>query len=246
MSKLETGVVGSFMKTADPAFVEVAGYAGLDFAILDLEHGPNSIYQIQNLVRAAEIAGIAPIVRVPELSESVISSAIDVGALGLQVPQVETADDVKEAIRAARFYPKGNKGVCRFVRAAKYSAMNRDLYFQEVNEIPVICQLEGTAALENIDEILSVEGLGVIFIGPYDLSQSLGVPGRIMDPRVQAAMEAIVAKAERYNIKVGTFVDDMESLRFWKQRGVKYLAYSVDVGIFSDACRDIVNCFAEL
>jgi len=244
MHKLEQGVVGLFMKTADPAFVEIAGYAGFDFAILDLEHGPNSVYQIQNLVRAAELAGIAPIVRVPHICDATISSVIDVGALGIQVPQVETAEDVVKVIRAARFYPQGNKGVCRFVRAAKYSALDREVYFNEVNQLPVICHLEGAAALEHIDEILSVAGLSVIFIGPYDLSQSLGVPGRIKDPRVQAAMQAVVEKAHQYNVKVGTFVDDLESLEFWRRRGVKYLAYSVDVGIFSNACRKIVDFFA--
>ena len=144
----EDYVIGPFMKTGDPAFVEVAGYAGFDFAILDTEHGPVSIESMQNNVRAALVAGIVPIIRVEDHQEVNIGKALDIGALGVQVPQITNAKEAEDVVRAARFYPNGNRGVCRFVRAAKYSAMDRYEYFRSADDNLIILQLEGQEASE--------------------------------------------------------------------------------------------------
>ncbi len=237
----EDYVIGPFMKTGDPAFVEVAGYAGFDFAILDTEHGPVSIESMQNNVRAALVAGIVPIIRVEDHQEVNIGKALDIGALGVQVPQITNAKEAEDVVRAARFYPNGNRGVCRFVRAAKYSAMDRYEYFRSADDNLIILQLEGQEALRNIDEILDVSGVDVIFIGPYDLSQSLGVPGEVNNPKVIGQMEYIVNKAREKNKVIGTFIDRLEDIGRWKKAGVRYLSYSVDVGIFLDGCRAIVE-----
>lgn len=234
-------VLGPFMKTCDPAFVESAGYSGFDFAILDMEHGPASIESMQNLIRGAQVSGILPIIRVPDISETSIGKALDIGASGVQVPQIQNAHQAEQAIKAAKFYPEGERGVCRFVRAARYSAMDRYEYFKTANEALVILQLEGLQALENIDEILKVPGIDILFIGPYDLSQSLGIPGQISNPVLIEKMEYIVGKAKSRNIHIGTFIDRMEHTKRWKNAGVKYLSYSVDVGIFHEACREIVQ-----
>jgi len=234
-------VIGPFMKTGDPAFVEAAGYAGFDFAILDTEHGPVNMENMQNNIRAALVAGILPIIRVQDSSESSIGKALDIGALGIQVPQVEDAVQAEAVVQRAKFYPLGERGVCRFVRAAKYSSLDRNKYFQEANETLVILQLEGVKALENIEAIMEVDEVDVLFIGPYDLSQSLGVPGEISNPKVIEKMQYIVDKAKNKNIVVGTFVDESEAIRKWKNAGVQYISYSVDVGIFVDACKAIVR-----
>ncbi|HEY5587095.1 MAG TPA: aldolase/citrate lyase family protein [Ruminiclostridium sp.] len=241
--KLNQGesVIGPFMKVSDPAFVEVAGYAGFDFVILDTEHGPGSIELMQNLIRAAIVAGVLPIIRVQDGSEASIGKALDIGALGIQVPQVQNGEEAKEIVKKAKFYPKGERGVCRFVRAANYSAMDRFEYFRAANDALVILQLEGQESIKNIDEILKVEGVDIVFIGPYDLSQSLGVPGEITNPIVIEKMQYIVDKAKEKNIIVGTFLDDIESIKRWKDAGILYLSYSVDVGIFLEACRSIVK-----
>jgi len=240
--KLGSGyVIGPFMKTGDPAFVEVAGYAGFDFAILDTEHGPVSIENMQNNIRAALVSGIVPIIRVQDHQEVNIAKALDIGALGVQVPQITNADEAEKVVKAARFYPNGSRGVCRFVRSARYSAMDRYQYFRSADDNLIILQLEGQEALNNIDEILEVEGVDILFIGPYDLSQSLGVPGDVRNPRVIEQMEFIVNKAKARNKIIGTFVDNSEDLKRWKEAGVQYLSYSVDVGIFLEACRTIVE-----
>jgi len=228
-------VAGPFAKTCDPAFVEVAGHAGFDFIILDAEHGPHNPYTMQNLIRAAEVSGITPIVRVDKIDET-ISRMLDVGAAGIEVPQVTCKEEAEAAIALAKFYPQGERGVCRYVRAANYSSMDKADYFKEANDIVVILQLEGQKAIDNLDEILSVKGYDIIFIGPYDLSQSLGVTGQVTHPKVEEKMRQIVAACKERGVAVGTFSDSTENARKWRDAGVQYLSYSVDVGIFYEAC----------
>ncbi len=237
-SKLERGFVfGPFSKTSDPAFVEVMGHGRFDFAVLDLEHGPTSVLHLQNLVRAAELSGLFPIARVKENNLSLIGEVLDIGVGGIQVPQITSAEAACQVVQAAKFSPAGRRGVCRFVRAADYSAMDRFAYFQESNETVVILQLEGREALENLEGILGVAGVDIIFIGPYDLSQSLGVPGQVGHPLVTDTMKGIVEQCVRRRITVGTFIDTVEDARRWRDRGVRYLCYSVDVGIFYQKCK---------
>ncbi len=227
-------VIGPFMKTCDPAFVEAAGYSGMNFVILDMEHGPISLESLQNNIRAAQLSGVLPIVRVSNYED--ISKALDIGAAGIQIPQVTDAIKAKQVVKEAKYYPRGERGICRFVRAAHYSTMNRERYFTEANKTLVIIQLEGQEAIQNLDEILEVEGIDVMFIGPYDLSQSLGIPGNVKHPAVIRQMQEIVKRAKEKGILVGTFTDDAETLRIWSEAGVQYLSYSVDVGIFAEAC----------
>jgi 4-hydroxy-2-oxoheptanedioate aldolase len=241
--KLSKGeaVYGPFMKTTDAAFVECAGYAGFDFVILDMEHGPAGFANLQNLIRGAYVAGIVPIVRTFDASEVAIGKALDLGAGGIQVPQIQSAEEAGAVVRAARFFPKGERGVCRFVRAARYSSMPRNEYFESANEALLILQVEGARVLNDLDRILSVDGPDILFIGPYDLSQSLGVPGQVTHPSVTAAIERITLQAKQAGTLIGIFCDTFEAAARWRQAGIQYLSYSVDMGIFTDACRQIAN-----
>ena len=241
-SKLrESYVVGPFSKTSDPAFIEIMGYAGWDFVIIDLEHGPNSVETVQNLIRAAQIANIFPIVRVKENTPPVIKEVLDIGAGGIHVPQIINVDAAKEVMELAKFAPQGMRGVDRFSRAADYSAMDKFKYFKEANEAVIILGLEGKEAIEKVDDIISVEGIDVIFAGPYDISQSLGITGQFDHPRVAEKVAEIVHKCAPKGIAVGNFVETIESAKKWIDLGVKYISYSVDVGIFHDACQEIIQ-----
>lgn len=235
------GVVGLFSKTSDPGFIEAMGYAGADYVILDLEHGPNAVQSVQNLVRAAQVSGLLPIVRVKESCASVMGEVLDIGAGGIQVPQITTREEAAAVIERTKFAPMGSRGVCRFVRAANYSSKDRFEYFRDANKALTILQIEGQEGINNIEEILSVDGVDVIFIGPYDLSQSLGVPGDIDNPIVREKMIEIIDKCKVRGIAVGTFVDTLENAAKWKSAGVKYISYSVDMGVFTDAVRSIMN-----
>jgi len=234
-------VLGPFSKTEDPAMVEALGHSGFDFIILDLEHGPNSVRSLQNLVRAAQLSGILPIVRVKEDLPNVIGEVLDIGAGGVQVPKITTAAEAQAVIEAAKFAPLGMRGVCRYVRAADYSAADRFKYFKEANEALVIVHLEGSKALENAGEITSVPGIDVVFIGPYDLAQSLGIMGQVDHPAVAGKLREIVRLCAPKGIAVGTFVETPRSAAKWIKLGVRYISYKVDTGIMLDAGRQIVG-----
>jgi len=243
IEKLESGqsVIGPFSKTSDPSMIEAMGFSGFDFIIIDLEHGPNSILNAQNLIRAAQISGTFPIIRVPENSASHIGKALDIGAMGVQVPQITNAEEAKQAVEYSKFGPIGMRGVCRFVRAAEFSNKDRFKYFSEANENYLILQLEGEEAINNIEEIINVEHVNIIFLGPYDLSQALGVPGQINHPTVIEKIEYIVSQCKAKGKKTGIFTDNLKDARRWKDLGIDYISYSVDVGIIQEACKNIIS-----
>ena len=235
-------VLGPFMKLPSAAVVEIAGLAGFDFVIIDCEHGPLNMLAAEDMVRAAKLCGISPVIRVSANDQGMISRALDIGADAVQVPQISTKEDAEKVVRAAKFSPMGERGVCRFVRAAEYSAMDRQIYFKKANEDTMtIIHVEGYEGVKNIDEILEVEGIDVIFLGPYDLSQSLGIPGEVDNPRVIALMEEVIEKAKIKNKFIGTFADTVENGKKWLNTGVQYISYSVDVGILMDSFKKVVE-----
>ncbi len=235
-------VIGPFMKLTSPALVEIFGLAGFDFMIIDAEHGPFNMETAENLIRAAELVKISSIVRVRSNDGSLISRALDLGAEGIIVPQVTSAEDARAVVRAARFAPEGERGVCRYVRASGYTHEEKYSYFKRANrETVVIIIIEGAEGVENLDEILKLRGIDSIFIGPYDLSQSLGLPGQIKHSLVVQKMQQVVERARDANIAVGTFVEDIASAREWMEMGVQFIAYRVDTGIIYQAAREIVE-----
>jgi 4-hydroxy-2-oxoheptanedioate aldolase len=127
------------------------------------------------------------------------------------------------------------------VRAADYSAKDRFEYFADANRSVIIMQIEGKEGIDNIDGILDVPGIDVLFVGPYDLSQSLGLTGQTDHPAVEEKMLEITKKCAERNITAGTFADTPENAEKWRKNGVKYISYSVDVGIFYDAVKNLID-----
>lgn len=185
--------LGLFSKTSVPAFIEILGHAHFDFVILDLEHGPNSVETFQNLIRAAQVSNILPIVRVKENNLSIIGEVLDIGAAGI-------------------------------VRAANYFARDIFKYFNDADNTVIVLQIEGQQAISQLDEILKVDGIDLILIGPYDLSQSIGIPGQIDHSSVAEKMIEIINLCN--NVVVGTFVDNIENATRWKRAGVKYILHT--------------------
>jgi len=241
--RLRNGEVlfGPFMKLASPQIVEIVGRTGFDFVILDTEHAPLDFESVENLVRAADGVKLPALVRVYENSPSLISRSLDVGAEGILVPHISSGEEARALSRAARFAPDGERGICRYVRAAGFSGMDRYAYFEEANRNTlVVAIVEGKEGIANLDEVLSTPGLDVVFIGPYDLSQSLGVVGQVDNPEVVRVVQHLVERARSFGVAVGTFADDAMSAMKWAQNGVQFVAYSVDVGIIYDAMKSAV------
>lgn len=223
---------GPFMKLSQPAVVEIFGQAGFDFVIIDMEHGPLCPENAQDLVRAAELTGTTPIIRVTANDPGQIARALDIGAQGVQIPHISSRAEAERAVQAAKFAPQGERGVCRFVRAARYSASDRFTYFEKANqETLVIAMVEGLEGVHNIQEIISTPGIDVLFVGPYDLSQSLGLTGQTDHPSVEEKLREVIAAAKEVGVAVGSFADTVELAAKYRRLGIQYISYSVDVGL---------------
>jgi len=241
--KLKRGecVIGPFMKSRDPALVEIVGLSGFDFAILDMEHSALSIESVEDLIRMAEVRGIDSIVRVPEISESAISRPLDAGASGLLIPHVDAKEQAEQVVFLSKFSPLGERGMDVFARAADYSHVPKDVYLKEANRRTLlIVQIEGRKGVGNLDDILAVKGLDTIFVGPYDLSQSLGIPGQIDHPKVIEKIKEVVGKVRKAGLSLGIYVDDAEAAKRWIDLGVQFIALLVDTVIFFHACHSLI------
>ena len=233
---------GPFCKIQDPAIVEIAALSGFDFVIIDMEHGPYSIESAQNMIRAAEARGITPVVRVTENSETLILRTLDIGAKCIQIPQICTKADAEKVVKATKFYPKGERGMCRYVRAAEYTNIEGSDQFGKANDSVIsIIHIEGMEGIENLSEILLVDGIDIIFLGPYDLSQSCGVPGQVNHEKVVKAMKDAVKRAKKHGKAVGTFTETPEKAKMWKDIGVQYISYAVDVGLVMNTFKEITK-----
>ena len=232
-------VVGTFQLLDSPMVSEMIGVAGMDFTILDQEHGPLTAETSVGLCAASENGGASPIVRVRNNTESEIQRALDIGAAGVEIPQIETRDDAEAAVEHARFDPLGSRGLSPYVRAGGYTG-GPDYTETQNEEVTVIVHIEGKAGVENLDEILAVEGIDVLFLGPYDLSQSLGIPGQVRDQQVESLMREVCDRAAERGKVVGTFADDAEMANEWIEAGVQYIAMRVDGAILTDAFADTI------
>jgi len=233
-------VIGTFQIIESVMVAEMTGIAGFDFTILDQEHGPLTAQTSLPLCMATECGGASPIIRVRSNSPGEIQRALDIGASGVEIPHIETEADARAAASAARFAPQGERGLSPYLRAGEYTG--GDQYMKTQNEErTVIIHIEGQEGIENFSDILSVEGIDVIFIGPYDLSQSLGIPGQVHDDQMVNTMEDLCDRAKEAGKIVGTYVDDPRTAQQWIESGVQFIGVYVDAAILCEAFEEVVS-----
>lgn len=238
--KLASGevVIGPFAGLNCPDLIEIMGMAGFDFCVIDTEHGPMNPESIQHLVRAAELSGMTPVVRSPRAEAVDILKLLDIGAQGIHVPQVNSRETAIDVVKAARYHPEGMRGVA-VPRALSYGLRPLGEALSEVNrEVLVIAHCENAEGLEKLEEIASVEGLDLVFVGPYDLSQSLGVPGEIFHPSMVQAVSRALKVVTAAKKPAGIFVTSTDEAKRRIDEGFRYIAYSMDSLIFGNACRE--------
>jgi 4-hydroxy-2-oxoheptanedioate aldolase len=230
-AKLEAGdvVLGTFVRYNDPSFTEYVAIQGWDFLVFDGEHGTLEPHQVENLVRAAELRGVTPVVRVPTNQPHLILRYMDTGAHGLHVPWVNTPDEVETAVRAVKYHPRGIRGLAG-TRAADWGITEAlgEYTSRSNRETLVVIHIETEEAVDAVGDYLAVDGVDVIFLGPTDLSQSLGVPGQLDHPLVVAALERVADVVVPSEKALGVFVGDLGSARRWIERGAKYIATDSD------------------
>jgi 4-hydroxy-2-oxoheptanedioate aldolase len=238
-------VYGCFIRYADASLAELVALQGFDFLILDGEHGTLEPRDAENMVRAAELWDVTPIVRVPANQPPVILRFLDTGAQGAQVPLVASASEAQAAVRAVKYWPDGARGLAG-VRAASYGQrLSLGDYTRRANEETlVVVQIEIREALEHVPEIARTKGVDVVFIGPTDLSQALGVPGQTTHPLVEEAYETIIRGLEDSGVALGILVADAAGARAWKARGARYIAVTVD-SLLVRSAREVLAAVRE-
>lgn len=238
---------GTFNWLTGPECVEILGAAGFDFVVIDMEHGPHGQDHLPNLLRAADAAGIVPIVRVTKNEPTLILRALDLGAKGLHIPQVNTGAEAAALVQAARYWPQGERGFAPGTRAARFGALGTEEYIAQANADPLlIIHIENQLGVANLEEILAVPGIDVVFIGPADLSQSLGIPGQLNHPRVVELVQTTIAKAQAVGLPVGIFALGPEDAARWIKAGVTYLALGADSFFLYNAAHALVEKLAPL
>ena len=230
-AKLKRGesVYGCFLRYPDPALVEMLAHFEWDFVVLESEHGRLDPRTCEEMVRAAELNGITPIVRVTTNSPSIILRFVDSGAQGIIVPQVNSAEEAERAVAAVKFHPRGNRGLSGS-RAADYGQglSFGDHVLQSNRETLVVLYVETAEAVRQLPQILAVEGVDVVNVGRTDLSHSLGVPGQPEHPRMQRCLQEILAGVRNSPVALGIMAANPEAARQWRARGARYISINLE------------------
>jgi 4-hydroxy-2-oxoheptanedioate aldolase len=231
---LGESVYGIWSLLNSQASVEISATSGLDFVILDSEHGSIGFREIEDLARAAAATGTEVYVRVSRVDPVEIQRVLDTGISGILVPQVRTKDDVLTVVAACRLAPDGTRGYNPFTRAGNYRG-NATAVARQSDGLLVGILIENAQAIENLDEILSVDGLALVYVGVYDLSCALGVPGLVGHILVQQAVEAIRAKAVERGVAVGVMVDSRRGSKNLESGGMHFFVFKPDTTVLAEA-----------
>lgn len=218
---------------------------GLDFVIYDMEHGRCDITMLEQMVASCRGSNIVPMARVPDLNFAPLSRVLDVGARGVMVPRVETRQQTEEIVRQLKYAPQGKRGVALGVAHDLYRAAGPEFFEQANEETMVIALLESTRAFENLESIISVPGLDVAWVGHYDLTSSMGLPGQFDHPRFLQAMEDLVAVCRRHGVAPGFLPATEESAAHWISKGFRMLSLGSDIGVFLRTMKKFKNQVAQ-
>jgi 4-hydroxy-2-oxoheptanedioate aldolase len=226
--KVATGVV---CRTLSPTVVELIGLAGFDFVWLDMEHAPADFGLIENLCRAADATEMSSLVRVPDKSPSHILRALEAGAGIINVPQVEERAEAEAVVKAAKYYPLGERGYCSSSRGTVYGFGGKPTeVFAAANErVMTMIQIESARGVEKAAEICAVPGLDIVFIGLGDLSQSLGCVGQFDNPKLLDGVHRVLEAIRAHGKVAAMQTETAESASRWMTAGVRVLCCSVDI-----------------
>jgi 2-dehydro-3-deoxyglucarate aldolase/4-hydroxy-2-oxoheptanedioate aldolase len=217
----------------------VAAAAGAEFAIFDMEHTGWSMETIRLLMATAQVAELVPMVRVPTAQYHFIARVLDVGALGVMVPMVESAEQARLIVQSAKYPPTGRRGAAFGIAHDDYRGGDPVATMQRANqETLLIAQIETVAGLEQVDAIAAVDGLDVLWIGQNDLTSSMGICGQYSHPRYCAAVEAVLAAARRHGKAAGFMATSIDLGRELLAQGFRMLAYGGDLWLYQQALRE--------
>jgi 4-hydroxy-2-oxoheptanedioate aldolase len=227
-----------------PMVIEILARAGIDFVIIDMEHCPMDMDRLAHLIRAADAAGIAPLVRVPEVDAALIKRILNLDVAGIVIPH-GNRQSCEALVRAARYAPEGERGACPIVRATGYWPDDWPAYAQKANRnIMLLPLIEDSAAIDEIDAIAAMPGIDGLFIGPYDLSVSVGAPGADFDhPKMSEALDRMSAACRQHSKFAVTTIGDRQERDYSRrliERGIQGLVFATDALVLLQACKRMV------
>jgi 4-hydroxy-2-oxoheptanedioate aldolase len=235
-------VIGTWVNTPSPELVETLGDVGFDCVFVDLEHGEYGTDALPGLLRATRAARCFGVVRSSHVSAHEIGAALDAGADAVLAPGVSSADEAATIVAAAHYPPVGSRGAAPMTRGAGYGTIPFPTYRERIEaEVVVGAQIEGPDGMAALESILAVEHLDLAFIGPFDLSQHLGVPGETSHPSVVEAMTRIVERAEARGIATGTWAPTAAAARPWIEAGVRLVTVASTTALFTGAAAALMD-----
>ncbi|MDQ2966285.1 MAG: aldolase/citrate lyase family protein [Chloroflexota bacterium] len=225
---------GLFLDLGSPIAAELASRAGYDWLVIDLEHGAATESDLLLLLHAVEAGGAAALVR-PQSGERLrIGRALDMGARGIVVPRLNSADEAREAVTFLRYPPQGGRGVALRVRGADLGAISHDRVGEVNRRIIGLIQIESAGALGEADAIAAIDGVDVLFVGPADLSHSLGVPGRFNDPVYREALQKVLAACRANGKAAGILLYDASLVPAYLELGFTFVGIGADAAFVAD------------
>jgi len=224
-----------------PSVMQMLANAGLDFVIIDNEHGAFNIETISDLSRAARQLGITPVVRVPEWSCAHITQPLDAGAQAIMAPRITEAQQVREILQMVKYPPLGRRGsvVARGHTDLKSGSVV-DAMKNANEESMLVVQIETKQALERIDEILSTPGVDVALVGPTDLSVALGIAGKMTDPILVSAINTVIDACRRHSVFPAIHMNDLTLACHWASKGMRLVSFNSEVGMMTQAATGAV------
>jgi len=216
--------------------------ADLDFVLIDSEHSPFTAGDLANLAAWFKATSITPIVRIPEIHYHLIARTLDSGALGVMVPNVKYGDEARAIIDAAKYAPLGKRGVMMNHAHTEYKPANPAEFMAYSNaNTSIVCQIESVEGVENLEAIASTPGVDVLWIGHFDLTASMGIPGQFDHPQFIAALEKTVATARKYGLAAGVQPGNLAQAEAWMAMGFNAISYSGDFSVYAAALQSGVN-----
>ena len=209
----------------------------LDFVIFDMEHGRCDIALLAEMIASCRGSNIVPMARVPDVNFAPLSRALDLGARGVMVPRVETRQQAEDIVSQLKYAPQGKRGVALGIAHDLYRAGTPEVFAQTNEEIVVILLLETVRAFENLEDIVSVPGVDIAWMGHYDLTVSMGIPADFTHPRLLAAMDDLVAACRRHGVAPGFLPPTADSAVHWINKGFRAISLGSDIGVFLDGVR---------
>lgn len=215
---------------------EVCALSGFDWLLVDLEHGAGGEEALVGQILAGAAHGVPVIVRVEAAERIRMGHVLDLGVAGVMLPRLNTPDEVREALRHLWYPPQGDRGVAGYNRAREFGGDGREP--QEVNDsILSVVQIESVSALESVSEIAAIPGVDVLFVGPSDLSTSMGIPGQFDAPELLAAFDAVIAAAREQKISAAILAGDLSRVESLSVRGFDFIAVGSDSSLLRGAAR---------